>query len=153
MQGRFSQSFKILAAVLGLTVMAGCEQPRVKSYESAQAATLTNPPRDFKAEPLDPYSWGGIAMASGGRETRTTYGAMALGNQEGADEVFLPGTQPKQPANDTSRIYLVPDPRTEKKSVQYLGSDYTDNEAPGHAIAGPGVVDPAPPRAGEASGG
>ena len=67
--------------------------PRIKSIESTQAATTSNPQRDFNQASLDPYSWSGIAGASGGREPRTTFGALAM-NGDGVDEVYLPSATP-----------------------------------------------------------
>ena len=144
MQGRLVLVAKALVSVAGLWMLVGCQPPRIKSMESAQAATTSNPPRDFKKAPLDPYSWGGIAMASGGRDTRTTYGALSP-NGDGANEVYLP-VAPNPPAktDDTAKIYLVPDPRGENKVGQRLGSVYLDNE--GNDIT-PKTVEMNPPRA------
>jgi len=157
MQGRPALLLKILAGTLALTFLAGCEAPRIKSYESTEAATLTNPPRDFNAAPLDPYSWGGIAMASGGREPRTTYGAMAPGYNEGVDEVYLPSGENQKTfprSMSTTTTYGLQDPRQENKVGQFLGSTYIDNEKPANAEEGANVIDPVgtvnpnPPRAG-----
>src|SRR5689334_2100131 len=125
MHGRPALLLKALAAAIALSLLAGCERPRIKSYESDEAATMTNPARDFKKAPLDPYSWGGIAMATGGRDSRTTYGAMSPGTEDGVDEVYLPGAPKPIPANrSTQKIYNVPDPRFQNKTSQYLGSTY-----------------------------
>lgn len=148
MQGRFALIVKVVAASAAVWLLAGCGQPRIKSMESAQAATMSNPPRDFKAAPLDPYSWGGIAMATGGRDSRTTYGALSPSGQDGVNEVYLPGPnmQAPKPSDDTSKIYLVPDPRDENKAQQYVGSRYLDNE--GNTIVDkPGVINADPERA------
>ena len=129
MQGRFALFAKVVSATAAVWLIAGCQPPRVKSMESAQAATTSNPPRDFKNEPLDPYSWGGIAMASGGRDSRTTYGSLSADGNDGVNEVYLP-TTPNANADlgDTKNIYLVPDPRSENKAAQYVGSHYIDND-------------------------
>jgi hypothetical protein len=158
MHGRPALFAKIFVASTACWLIAGCHQPRIKSYESTEAATLTNPPRDFKAEPLDPYSWGGIAMATGGRDSRTTYGAMAPG-EEGVDEVYLPigaKLNTPNPADETNRIYKIPDPRFENKVAQFTGSSYLDND--GHEILmgdqlkpnqkNPRMITQYPPRAG-----
>jgi len=128
MQGRFVLFAKVVAACSVVWLVAGCQQPRIKSMESAQAATQTNPPRDFAQAPIDPYSWGGIAMASGGRDSRTTYGSLSAGGNDGVNEVYLPMSPSGKPANDTTGIYLVPDPRGENKAGNYVGSKYLDND-------------------------
>jgi len=152
MQGRPALLAKALITATALCLLAGCEAPRVKSMESVQSATLNNPPRDFNKEPIDPYSWGGIAMATGGRDARTTYGAMSPGSEDGVDEVYLQGAKKTPPANNTSTLYMVPDPRFENKAEQFLGSTYIGNEVDhaGYAkvIARGGVHDADPKRAG-----
>src|SRR5256885_16260580 len=137
MHGRAVLFAKVLTAIAAIWLLAGCERPRIKSYESIESATLTNPPRDFRAEPLDPYSWGGIAMATGGRDPRTTYGAMAPGQDESVDEGYLPtsGQLPLKHPDDTAGLYLISDPRHQDKGAQFPGSSYIGNEAPGHAVA------------------
>lgn len=115
--------------------------------ESSHSATTSNPPRNFKEAPLDPYSWGGIARSSGGRDTRTTYGAMSAGGNDGVNEVYLPGAARPPVSGDTSKIYLVPDPRTQNKAGQYVASRYLDNDG-NDIVAKPGVINANPPRAG-----
>ena len=147
MQGRFALFAKVVSAAAVVWLIAGCQPPRIKSMESAQAATTSNPPRDFKNAPLDPYSWGGIAMASGGRDSRTTYGSLSADGSDGVNEVYLP-TTPNASADlgDTKHIYLVPDPRSENKADQYVGSHYLDNDG-NDETAKATVLQANPPRA------
>jgi hypothetical protein len=146
MQGRFVLVAKALI-VCGLAwLIVGCEPPRIKSMESIHAATNSNPPRDFKTAPLDPYSWGGIAMASGGRDSRTTYGALSQIGGDGVSEIYLPsvpGAAPVIPKND---IFNIPDPKSEKKDSQYVGSRYLDNDG-GTEIDQPHILTVTPHRA------
>ncbi len=151
MQGRTALLAKVAIAGLSAWVVAGCEQPnRIKSIESVQAATLTNPPRDFKQAPLDPYSYGGIAMATGGRDPKASYGALAPGEHEGETQIYrdlTPEEQGQRQKNDNSRIYGVPDPRNEKTTSQFLGSKYIGNE-PDQTLAQPGTQTASVPRVG-----
>ncbi len=146
MQGRFVLFAKVLIASSVVSLMAGCQPPRIKSMESAQAATQNNPARDFAAAPIDTGSWGGIARATGGRDSRTTYGSLSAGGNDGVNEVYLPMAPSGKPADDTSSVYLVPDPRGENKAGNYVGSKYLDND--GNDITP--KYQPMPPRAGAA---
>jgi hypothetical protein len=148
MQGSFALFAKALAATALVTVIAGCEPPRVKSIESTVSATTSNPARDFKKEPLDPYSWGGIAAATGGREPRTTYGALAPGGHDGVDEVYLPiSPNPSKMDRDSTNVYMLPDPRKQNKVEQFVGSRYLDNEGK-DLVKTAEVINHHPPRTG-----
>jgi hypothetical protein len=140
-----------LTAGLIAAVIVGCERPRIKSYESIQSATLTNPARDFKKAPLDPYSYGGIARASGGRDPRTSYGSLARGDTDGVPELYsaTPPDLASKRKLDTLPIYLVPDPRTQNKVAQYVASAYIDNA--GKKIEDPRIKTQNPTRVGAAS--
>jgi hypothetical protein len=142
MQGRASLLAKVATICLFAWVLTGCEQPnRIKSMESVQAATLTNPQRDFKQAPLDPYSYGGIAMATGGRDTKASYGALAPGEHEGETQIYrdlTPAEQSQRQKDDNARIYGVPDPRNEKTVSQFLGSQYVGND-PNQVLGQPGM--------------
>lgn len=149
MHGRALLLSRVLVLGAFAWLVAGCEPPRIKSKESIDSATMTNPPRNFQAAPLDPYSYGGIAGASGGRDPKTTYGALARDENEGANDIY--GGPRNNGAPDNSPIYLVPDPRREMLTGQYLGSSYLDNK--GDKIADPGVQRGMenPPRPGQAT--
>lgn len=132
MQGRAALLAKVAAVGLFAWAIAGCEQPnRIKSRESILAATLTNPPRDFHHAPLDPYGYGGIAHATGGRDPKASYGALAPGEHEGETQIYrdlTPAEQSLRQKDDNSKVYGVPDPRNEKVVSQFLGSRYLGNE-------------------------
>lgn len=150
MSGRVSVSALVVVA-LSSVALTGCERPRVKSYESIESATHTNPPRDFAQAPLDPYSWGGIASASGGRDPGTSYGAMAPGTNDGATQIYKPLSAEETAAlarNDSFNIYLVPDPRNRNLVGQYLASAYIGNEKDAVWTTAPGIKTAQPPRAG-----
>lgn len=148
MHGRALLLSRVLVLGALAWLVAGCEPPRIKSKESIDSATLTNPPRDFMAAPLDPYSYGGIAGASGGRDPKVTYGAMAPGPFEGADAIYRVEITREDPILNHSDEYLVPDPNGENLTGQYLGSSYLDNEGKKVADVGLQRQMQFPPRAG-----
>jgi hypothetical protein len=57
-----------LTFVLAAAMLAGC-QPRIKSLESNESAMTPNPKAQGKT--IDPYTYGGIAGATGGTQTQT----------------------------------------------------------------------------------
>ncbi|MFZ4508430.1 MAG: hypothetical protein ACOYON_12120 [Fimbriimonas sp.] len=83
-----SSRFSILGllSLAGSLLLAGCDpQPaRLKGIESFQSATTPNPPATWKG---DPYASGGIAGATGGLSSKTSYGH---GAKKSTDQVTDP---------------------------------------------------------------
>ncbi len=71
----------LVASIFAGAVLAGCQsgplegQPRFKGVEAYKSAVETN---DYgKLGPMDPYSYGGTAYASGGLTPAASYGTGA----------------------------------------------------------------------------
>ncbi|MHB8635137.1 MAG: hypothetical protein ACYC96_01545 [Fimbriimonadaceae bacterium] len=71
------------ALLCGGFVVSGCSngQPRFKGLDSYENATTTNAYGPVAG--MDPYSYGGTAYASGGREPAASYGTGANGPDDG----------------------------------------------------------------------
>lgn len=147
MHGRALLLSRVLLTGALAWILTGCEPPRIKSLESYTSATQPNPPRDFKKAPLDPYSYGGIAGATGGIDPRTSYGAMSGRRDIGLDPLYQPSKTVATPSQDDSPEYLWPDAKKQPKTPQHLASAYLDKE--GHLVAPQGTLVENPPRAGE----
>lgn len=60
--------------------LAGCGQPNLAGVNAYNSATTPNPEQTYV---MDPGSYGGIAEASGGTITGTSYGIGAKGKYDG----------------------------------------------------------------------
>lgn len=63
-----AQMSRSVFAILAVAALAGCA-PRLKSEESFQSAMTPN--NEATGKTLDPYTYGGTAMASGGLHPQT----------------------------------------------------------------------------------
>lgn len=66
--------------VLGGLLLGGCGQPNLAGVNAYNATTTPNPAQTYV---MDPGSYGGIADASGGTITGTSYGTGAKGENDG----------------------------------------------------------------------
>ncbi len=63
-----------LAVLFCVSFVGGC-QPRIKSVESFESTMTPNP--KATGATLDPYTYGGTAMASGGTQPQTSFASYA----------------------------------------------------------------------------
>lgn len=102
---------KIGLAGLALVAMAGC---RIKSVDSY----LTSTTPDVPSAPVnDPYSFGGVAYASGGLTPQMSYGTGARGEFDGAPEYF---TKMSRISGNKIPIWTVEEDPANEKSGQFM---------------------------------
>ncbi len=71
---------------------AGC-QPRIKSLESNESAMTPNPKASGMT--IDPYTYGGIATATGGTKPAASYASSQAGSTSAPQTPAKPAKKPK----------------------------------------------------------
>lgn len=92
-----TQLLVLMVAVCAMA-LSGCGKPNLMGVNAYESAVHPNPQQTYV---MDPGSFGGIASASGGTQTGTSYGTGAKGTRDGDPAHFqkLENLRPKGQIN------------------------------------------------------